>query len=84
MRRINMPRPKGSKNKSSLTIAERLEKANAEYDELYSQLKQKKAELKTLTEQIENEKKKTLLDAIEKSGKSPDEILNLILSQSQE
>ena len=79
-----MPRPKGSKNKSNLTISERLEKAQAEYAELNARLKEKKAEMKALTELAESEKKKHLLDAIEKSGKSPDEILNLILGQGQE
>ena len=87
-----MPRPKGSKNRTKPVVEnvdEKIAAAEAEIEKLTADLKAKKAELKTLAKaklkadkaaaakQAEEEKTK-LLEAIEKSGKSVDEIIDLL------
>ena len=94
-----MPRPKGSKNKKAAApvstildpaaIEEKMKAVEAEVEELGTQLKAKKAELKQLakdkeaaiaaaTERKAEEDKAKLLEAVEKSGKTIDEILELL------
>ena len=86
-----MPRPKGSKNKPSLpaNIDEQIATVNAEIEELSGSLKAKKAELKKLmkakveadriaAEKKAEEDKAKILAAVEASGKTVDEILEML------
>jgi len=93
-----MPRPKGSKNRKSKTVAavenvnERIEAVSAEIESLKEQLKAKKAELKDLNKAKEEadklaaekkaeEDKSAILAAVAASGKSVDEILDMLKAQ---
>lgn len=73
-----MPRPKGSKKKLVLSIDERITAVTAEIESLQEQLKGKKAELKQLKAEKEEEDQKRLLAAVAASGKSIDEVIALI------
>ena len=86
-----MPRPKGSKNKVTLpaNIDEQIATVNAEIGNLTASLKQKKAELKKLmkdkaeadriaAEKKAEEDKAKILAAVEASGKTVDEILEML------
>ena len=93
-----MPRPKGSKNKKAeravpvIALEEAAEKIRAvenEIEELGKQLKEKKAELKTLekakeiadkaaAEKQAEENKAVVWAAVEASGKSIEEILGML------
>ena len=70
-----MPRTKGSKNKAVLSIDERIANVTAEIESLQEQLKEKKAELKQLNAEKEEEDKKRLIEAVLASGKSVDEVI---------
>ena len=86
-----MSRPKGSKNKVTLpaNIDEQIANVNAEIEELAGSLKAKKAELKKLmkdkveADRIAAEKKaeedrQRIIEAVEASGKTVDEILEML------
>ena len=86
-----MPRPKGSRNKVSLpsNIDEQIATVNAEIENLTASLKQKKAALKKLmkdkveadriaAEKKAEEDKAKILAAVEASGKTVDEILEML------
>jgi len=87
-----MPRPKGSKNKKTViveNIDEKIAAAEKEIVELTDALKAKKAELKDLVKakaesakiaaaKKAEEDKATILAAVEKSGKSVEEILEML------
>jgi len=86
-----MPRPKGSRNKPSLpaNIDEQIASVNAEIENLTASLKQRKAELKRLmkdkveadriaAEKKAEEDKAKILAAVEASGKTVDEILEML------
>ena len=88
-----MPRPKGSKNKKKLIVVENVDEeiatAQAEIDRLTGDLKAKKAELKKLliaktkadkaiAAKKAEEDKAAILAAVEKSGKSVEEILDML------
>ena len=87
-----MPRPKGSKNKAKIIVEnvdEKIVAVESEIVELTATLKAKKAELKKLkkaklqadkaaAEKKEEEDKAKVLEAIAQSGKSVDEILDLL------
>ena len=87
-----MPRPKGSKNKTKITVKnvdEKIAAVEAEIAKIAADLKAKKAELKKLekakaeadkvaaAKRAEEEKAK-VLDAIDKSGLSYSEVLELL------
>ena len=86
-----MPRPKGSKNKSKIieNVDEKIAALEAEIEKLTSELKAKKAELRILekakrkadkaaaAKKAEEDNAK-LLDAIEKSGKTIEEVMELL------
>ena len=78
-----MPRPKGSKNKPALTLDEQIAQVNAEIVALQDQLKEKKTELKNLSDAKANEDKQRLMDLVTASGKSVDEIIAKISSAEQ-
>ena len=87
-----MPRPRGSKNKAKIIVEnvdEKIVAVEAEIVEMTASLKAKKAELKQLKkakvqadkaaeEKKAEEEKAALLEAIAQSGKSMDEILDLL------
>ena len=87
-----MPRPKGSKNKRPIiveNIDEKIAAAEKEIAELTDTLKAKKAELKELVKakaesakiaaaKKAEEDKATILAAVEKSGKTVEEILEML------
>ena len=86
-----MPRPKGSKNQAKPieNVDEKIAAVEAEIADLQASLKAKKAELRKLAvlkakadkvaaaKQAEEDRKK-LLEAIEKSGKSIDEVMEFL------
>ncbi len=86
-----MPRPKGSKNQAKPieNVDEKIAAVEAEIADLQASLKAKKAELRKLNKvkekadkiaaakQAEEDRKK-LLEAIEKSGKSIDEVMEFL------
>ena len=78
-----MPRPKGSKNKSSLNVDENIAKINEEIESLKSQLNAKKAELKKLEDMKHEEIKKKLMDVVSASGHSIDDIIDMISSMDK-
>ena len=69
-----MPRPKGSKNKPVLTIDEQIAQVTAETEILQEQIREKKAELK---------QQKRLMAAVLASGKTVDEIIEMISGSVQ-
>ena len=78
-----MPRPKGSKNKPVLTIDERIAQVTAEIESLQEQIKEKKAELKQLNDEKAEEDQKRLMAAVLASGKTVDEIIEMISGLEQ-
>ena len=90
--RRTMPRPKGSKNKAKVTVKnvdEKIAAVEAEIVEIKANLKAKKAELKKLekakaeadkvaAEKKAAEEKAEMLAAIEKSGLSFKEVMELL------
>lgn len=70
-----MPRKKGSKN---LTVGEKMAAVEKDIETLQAALKTKKAELKKLREEKEAEEKTAVFNAIIKSGKSVDDVLEMI------
>jgi septal ring factor EnvC (AmiA/AmiB activator) len=73
-----MPRPKGSKNKSTLTINEQITQAAARVEDLRVQLKAAEAELKKLETLRDEEQMKTLMEAVAASGKSVSDVIAMI------
>ena len=78
-----MPRPKGSKNKPVLTLDERIARVTAEIESLQEQIKEKKAELKQLNDEKAEEDQKRLMAAVLASGKTVDEIIEMISGSTQ-
>jgi len=70
--------PRGRKKKENLTIDQQIEKINAEIQELNEQIKGKKEILKDLEKQKKDEMLSTLADALAKSGKSVEEVLDML------
>ena len=73
-----MPRTKGSKNKPALTLDEQITAAKARVADCKERLDAAKAELKKLEAQRDEEAMKTLMEAIAKSGKSVEDVIDLI------
>lgn len=74
-----MARKKGSRNKAQgLTVEERIAAIDAQIENLQEQIKEKKTERRKLTAEKKAEDQKKLIDAVEKSGKSIDEIIALV------
>ena len=73
-----MPRPKGSKNKSTLTIDEQITQAAARVEDLSVQLSEAEAELKKLETLRDEEQMKTLMEAVAASGKSVSDVIAMV------
>ena len=78
-----MPRPKGSKNKSSMNVEENIARITEEIESLKASLSEKKAELKKLEDMKQEEVKKKLMDAVTASGHSIDDIIDMISSMDR-
>jgi len=70
--------PRGRKKKVVLSLAEKIDAAKADIATLSKQLKLKKAELKQLVNEKADEKKNEIFAAIEASGKSYEDVLEMI------
>lgn len=75
-----MPRPKKT---ASLPIDEQIGIITAEIERLKLSLKEKKEELKVLQAKKESADQKKVLDAIENSGLSYDDVLKLVSDSSK-
>ena len=70
--------PRVLRKNCSFSVDERIIAVTAEIESLQEQLKEKKAELKQLKAEKEEEDQKRLLAAVAASGKSIDEVIALI------
>lgn len=76
-----MARPKGSKNKKeNAALSDQILALEEEIESLQAQVTDKKNQIRNLRKAEKEEEKKRLLEAIEKSGKSVDEILAMLNS----
>ena len=73
-----MPRPKGSRNKSTLTIDEQITQAAARVEDLRVQLSEAEAELKKLETLRDEEQIKALMEAVAASGKSVSDVIAMV------
>ena len=76
-----MPRPKGSKNKSTkLSIDEKINAVTNDIDGLMFKVKEKKTELRRLRHDKVAFDRNRIMDAVVASGKSCDEVVSLLSS----
>ena len=73
--------PRGRKKKVELSFSERYEALKNEIQEIESNLKSKKAELKKMEKSAEEEKAKELMNAIETSGKSLEDVMKFLKTE---
>ena len=73
-----MPRPKGSKNKAPQTIDERISTLEGKLTTLRETIAAKEAELKQLQETRDKELIGKLMDAIAESGKSVQDVIDMV------
>ena len=73
-----MARTKGSKNKATLKVEEKIAAVMEQIAEKEQELKALKADLKAFQKQKVEEDKQKIMDAIEASGKSTEEILAML------
>ena len=79
-----MARTKGSKNKPAVTqIEEKIAAVIAQIEAKENDLKELKADLKALQKEKVAADKQKILDAIEASGKSTEEILAMLAEKDQ-
>lgn len=76
-----MPRPKGSKNKPTLTIDEQIVATGERIDRLKEELAAAEETLKTLTALRDEEQMKELKDAIAASGKSVADVIAMLKTE---
>ena len=75
-----MPRPKGSKNRAPQTIDGRIAALEAELTNLRETIAAKEAELAQLKETRDKELIGKLMDAIAESGKSVQDVIDMVRS----
>lgn len=73
--------PRGRKKKVELSFSERYEALKNEIQEIETNLKSKKAELKKMEKSAEEEKAKELMNAIETSGKSLEDVMEFLKTE---
>ena len=79
-----MARTKGSKNKTApASVEEKIKAVEAEIARLQDELKAKKAEHKKLLVQQDEENQQKILAAVEKSGKSFDEVMEFLKGNAE-
>ena len=76
-----MPRPKGSRNKPTLTIDEQIVATGERIDRLKEELAAAEKTLKTLTALRDEEQMKELKDAIAASGKSVADVIAMLKTE---
>ena len=76
-----MPRPRGSRNKKSMTIDEQINAARERVEALKNELAEAEEELKTLTTLRDEESMKELMATIASSGKSVNDVIAMIKSE---
>ena len=78
-----MARTKGSKNKATIKIEEKIAAVMGQIAEKENELKALKADLKALQKEKTAADKKKIMEAIEASGKSTEEILAMLAGKDQ-
>ena len=79
-----MARTRGSKNKTApASVEEKIKAVEAEISRLQDELKTKKAERKKLLAQQDEENQQKILAAVEKSGKSFDEVMAFLKGNAE-
>ena len=79
-----MARTRGSKNKTvPASVEEKIRAVEAEISRLQDELKMKKAERKKLLAQQDEENQQKILAAVEKSGKSFDEVMTFLKGDAE-
>ena len=78
-----MARTKGSKNKATLKVEEKIAAVMEQIAEKEQELKALKADLKAFQKQKVEEDKPKILEAIEASGKTTEEILAMLAEKDQ-
>lgn len=78
-----MARTKGSKNKATIKIEEKISAVMEQIAAKEAELKALKANLKALQKEKAAADKKKILEAIEASGKSTEEILAMLAEKDQ-
>lgn len=78
-----MARTKGSKNKATLKVEEKIAAVMEQIAEKEQELKALKADLKAFQKQKVEEDKQKILEAIEASGKTTEEILAMLAEKDQ-
>ena len=79
-----MARTRGSKNKTApASVEEKIKAVEAEISRLQDELKMKKAERKKLLAQQDEENQQKILAAVEKSGKSFDEVMEFLKGNAE-
>ena len=79
-----MARTRGSKNKTvPASVEEKIRAVEAEISRLQDELKMKKAERKKLLAQQDEENQQKILAAVEKSGKSFDEVMAFLKGDAE-
>ena len=79
-----MARARGSKNKTApASVEEKIIAVEAEISRLQDELKMKKAERKKLLAQQDEENQQKILAAVEKSGKSFDEVMAFLKGDAE-
>ena len=73
-----MARTKGSRNKNTVSIDERIGTLSNDIDGLMSEVKSKKAELRKLRREKVDYDRNRIMDAVAASGKSCDEIVDML------
>ncbi len=70
--------PRSKRFKKAMSTTEQIAALKEEIENLNAQIKEDKAMLKQLETELENEKKAELLKAVEASGKSYDEVMDML------
>ena len=78
-----MARTKGSKNKATIKIEEKIAAVMGQIAEKENELKVLRADLKALQKEKAAADKKKILDAVEASGKSTEEILAMLAGDAK-
>ena len=78
-----MARTKGSKNKATLKVEEKIAAVMEQIAAKEAELKTLKADLKALQKEKAAADKQKIMDAIEASGKSTEEILAMLAGKDQ-
>ena len=79
--RLTMPR--GRKKQNVLTLEEQLVTVNERIQEVENELKQLRSQRKEIQEKIEEQEKETLFRAVVASGRTVEDVLEILKAQDQ-